>query len=45
MLFLNPPDHMRLGALVTRAYTHKAVNDPEPRNRGILGSLLDDTET
>ena len=44
MLFLDPPDHTRLRALVNKAFTPKAVNDLEPRIRGILGSLLDDIE-
>ena len=42
MLFLDPPDHTRLRALVNKAFTRKAINDLEPRIRGILGSLLDD---
>ncbi len=44
MLFLDPPDHTRLRALVNKAFAPKAVNDLEPRIRGILGSLLDDIE-
>ena len=44
MLFLDPPDHTRLRSLVTKAFTPKAINDLEPRIRGILGSLLDDIE-
>ena len=44
MLFLDPPDHTRLRALVNKAFTPKAVDDLEPRIRGILGSLLDDIE-
>ena len=44
MLFIDPPDHRRLRALVNKAFTRKAVNDMEPRIRGILGSLLDDIE-
>ena len=44
LLFLDPPDHTRLRALVNKAFTPKAVNDLEPRIRGILGSLLDDIE-
>ena len=44
MLFLDPPAHTRLRSLVTKAFTPKAVNDLEPRIRGILGSLLDDIE-
>ena len=44
MLFLDPPDHTRLRALVNKAFTRKAVDDLEPRIRGILGTLLDDIE-
>ena len=44
MLFLDPPDHTRLRALVNTAFTPKAVKDLEPRIRGVLGSLLDDIE-
>ena len=44
MLFLDPPSHTRLRALVNKAFTPKAVNDLEPRIRAILGSLLDDIE-
>ncbi len=44
MLFLDPPDHTRLRALVKKAFTPKAVNDLEPRIRSIIGSLLDDIE-
>ena len=42
MLFLDPPDHTRLRALVNKAFTPKVVKYLEPRIRGILGSLLDD---
>ena len=44
MLFLDPPDHTRLRSLVNKAFTLKAVDDLEPRIRGVLGSLLDDIE-
>ena len=44
MLFLDPPDHTRLRALVNKAFTQRAVSGLEPRIRGILGSLLDDIE-
>ena len=44
MLFLDPPDHTRLRALVNKAFTRKAVDDLEPRIRGILETLLDDIE-
>jgi len=41
MLFLDPPDHKRLRALVNKAFTPKAVNALEPQIRSLLGSLLD----
>ena len=44
MLFLDPPDHTRLRALVNKAFTPKAVDDLEPRIRSILGALLDAIE-
>ncbi len=44
MLFLDPPDHTRLRALVNKAFTPKAVNALEPRIRGILAALLDDID-
>ena len=44
MLFLDPPDHTRLRALVSKAFTRRAVNALEPRIRGILADLLDDIE-
>ena len=44
MLFIDPPDHTRLRALVNEAFTQRAVDDLEPRIRSILGSLLDDIE-
>ena len=44
MLFLDPPDHTRLRALVNKAFTPNAVNALEPRIRGILGTLLDDID-
>ena len=42
MLFLDPPDHTRLRALVNKAFTPRAVNALEPQIRGIMGGLLDD---
>ena len=42
MLLLDPPDHTRLRALVSKAYTPGAVKALEPRIRSILGTLLDD---
>ena len=44
MLLLDPPDHTRLRALVTKAFTPRAVNALEPSIRGIAGSLLDAIE-
>ena len=44
MLFLDPPDHTRLRALVNKAFARRAVNALEPRIRAILGSLLDAIE-
>ncbi len=44
MLFLDPPDHKRLRALVNRAFTPKAVNALEPHIRSLLGSLLDEID-
>ena len=44
MLFLDPPDHKRLRALVNKAFTPKAVNALEPHIRSVLGSLLDDID-
>ncbi len=44
MLFLDPPDHTRLRALVNKAFTPKTVNALEPHIRSILATLLDDIE-
>ncbi|MDD9992069.1 MAG: cytochrome P450 [Rhodospirillales bacterium] len=44
MLFLDPPDHKRLRALVNKAFTPKTVNALEPHIRSLLGSLLDDID-
>ena len=44
MLFLDPPDHKRLRALVNKAFTPKAVNTLESRIRSLLGALLDDID-
>ena len=44
MLFLDPPDHKRLRALVNKAFTPKAVNALEPHIRKLLGSLLDEID-
>ena len=42
LIFLDPPDHTRLRALVNKAFTRNAVAAIDARIRGILGSLLDD---
>ena len=42
MLFLDPPDHSRLRALVNQTFTPRTVNALEARIRRLLGSLLDD---
>ncbi len=44
MLFLDPPDHKRLRALVNKAFTPKAVNALEPHIRNLLGVLLDEID-
>ena len=44
MVFLDPPDHTRLRALVNKAFTPKTVNALEPHIRSILATLLDDIE-
>ena len=44
LLFLDPPDHTRLRALVNKAFTARAVNALETRIRAILASLLDAIE-
>ncbi|MBV9773821.1 MAG: cytochrome P450 [Gemmatimonadetes bacterium] len=41
LLFSDPPRHTRLRALVTRAFTPRAVAALEPRIREITGGLLD----
>ncbi|MCY4453676.1 MAG: cytochrome P450 [Immundisolibacterales bacterium] len=41
MLFLDPPDHTRLRALVNKAFTRRAVHSLEPHIRGLMHSLLD----
>ncbi len=44
MLFLDPPEHTRLRALVNQAFTPRAVDALEPHIRTIMGELLDDVE-
>jgi cytochrome P450 len=41
MLVLDPPDHTRLRALVSKAFTPSAIMALEPRIRAIVGELLD----
>jgi pimeloyl-[acyl-carrier protein] synthase len=41
MLFLDPPDHTRLRALVQQAFTPRAIEALTPRIRQIAASLLD----
>jgi cytochrome P450 len=41
MLVLDPPDHTRLRALVSKAFTPSAIAALEPRIRVIVGELLD----
>jgi cytochrome P450 len=42
MLGLDPPDHTRLRALVTKAFTPRRVEALRPRVQGIADDLLDD---
>ena len=44
LIFLDPPDHTRLRALVTKAFARRPVAALEPRIRAILGALLDDID-
>ena len=41
LLFLDPPDHTRLRALVNKAFTSRAVSALEARIRAIAAALLD----
>jgi cytochrome P450 len=41
MLFLDPPDHTRLRALVNKAFTPQAVEALEPRIQAIVTELLE----
>jgi cytochrome P450 len=41
LLFKDPPDHTRLRALVSRAFTPRRVAELEPRVRELAGQLLD----
>ena len=44
MLFLDPPDHARLRALVNKAFTRRAVNALEPLIRRLMDTLLDEVD-
>ena len=41
MLFLDPPDHTRLRALVTKAFTPRAIEKMRPRIETIANDLID----
>src|SRR5262247_579660 len=41
MLFLDPPDHTRLRALVSRAFTPRVVEVMRPHIQAIVNDLLD----
>ena len=42
MLFLDPPEHTRLRALVNKAFTRRAIDALEPHIRGLMQGLLDE---
>jgi cytochrome P450 len=42
-LFLDPPSHTKLRALISRAFTPRSISDLEPRIRNIARELLDKT--
>lgn len=42
MVFLDPPDHTRLRALVNKAFTPQTINALGPRIRALVDRLLDD---
>ncbi len=44
MLFLDPPDHTRLRALVNKAFTPRAVAALEPHIHELMTTLLDDVD-
>ncbi len=44
MLFLDPPDHTRLRALVSKAFTPQAIEALKPRIYSIVAELLDQIE-
>jgi len=41
LIFLDPPDHTRLRALVSRAFTPRRVNELEERIRELCADFLD----
>lgn len=41
MLFMNPPDHMRLRGLVAKAFTARRIESMRPRVRAIADALID----
>jgi cytochrome P450 len=45
LLRADPPDHTRLRALVSKAFTPRMVEQLRPRNEVIATALLDDAET
>jgi cytochrome P450 len=45
MLFLDPPDHTRLRALVNKAFTPQAIEALKPRIQSIVTDLLDQIDT
>lgn len=44
LLFLDPPDHTRLRALISKAFTRKALSAYESRIREIADALVDDLD-
>ena len=44
LLYLDPPDHTRLRALVSKAFTPRSVSELGPRIQQIVDDLLDATE-
>src|SRR5947209_7139971 len=43
LIFLDPPRHTKLRALISRAFTPRSVANLEPRIRGLSRALLDET--
>ena len=44
MLFQDPPDHTRLRAIVSKAFTPRSIEALRPRSRAIVDELLDAVE-